>query len=92
MQNINRVTVYYAQKLSGKSGMGGGLDINGNVSSRGVISLHPVFAQLAIAKAKYKHSDWQVEMVTTTADSVFFDMPKKEAIDRATNELQTYLS
>jgi hypothetical protein len=92
MQNINRVTVYYAQKLSGKSGMGGSLDINGNVSSRRVISLHPVFAQLAIAKAKAKHSDWQVEMVTTTADSAFFDMPKKEAIDKATNELQIYVS
>jgi len=87
--NTNRVTIYFADKLAGKSGMGGGLDINGNVAARGgVVSIHPVFAQLAMARAKAKHPDWQVEMITSTADAAFFDVPKKEAIEKAKRELE----
>jgi hypothetical protein len=87
--NIKRVTIYYADKLAGKSGMGGGLDINGNVAIRGgVVSLDPVFAQLAIARAKAKHPDWQVEMVTTTADAAFFDTPSKDAVEKAKRQLE----
>jgi hypothetical protein len=89
--NINSVTIYFADKLAGKSGMGGGLDINGNVATRGgVVSLDPVFAQLAMARAKAKHPDWEVEMVTTTADAAFFDVPKKEAIEKAKRELELF--
>jgi hypothetical protein len=87
----NRVTIYFADKLAGKTGMGGGLDINGNVATRGgVVSIHPVFAQLAMARAKAKHPDWQVEMVTSTADAAFFDTPTKQAIEKATRELELF--
>jgi len=87
--NTNRITVYYAQKLADKFGMGGGLDINGSVASRGgVISMNPVFAQLAIARAKATNPNWKVEMVTTTADSAWFDIPKQAAIEKAMRELE----
>ena len=87
--NIKRVTIYFADKLAGKTGMGGGLDINGNVATRGgVVSLDPVFAQLAMARAKRKNPDWQVQMVTTTADAAYFDVPKKEAVEKAKRELE----
>lgn len=85
----NRVTIYFAQKLAGSTGMGGALDINGNVAIRGSVnSMSPVFAQLAMAKAKAKHPNWQVEMVTTTADAAFFEEPKKEAVEKAMRELE----
>jgi hypothetical protein len=93
MNTINRVTIYYADKLAGKSGMGGGLDINGNVATRGgVVSVHPIFAQLAMARAKANHPDWQVEMVTTTADAAFFGVPTKDAIDKATRQLELLIA
>jgi len=89
--NIKRVTIYYSNKLAGKTGMGGGLDINGNVAScGGVVSMNPVFAQLAMARAKAKHPDWEVQMVSTTADAAYFDVPKKEAVEKAKRELQLF--
>lgn len=89
--NANQVTIYLAEKIavSGKLGMGGQLNIDGKVAIRDrVASTNPVFAKLAIARAKQNNPDWIVELVTTTADSVWFGEPSKDAVIKAQRQLE----
>ena len=84
MQAIQKVTIYSAQKISGKTGMGGWLNIDGSVAIRDAVnSIDPVFAELAMARAKQKHPDWEVEIVASKADAAFFGNPSQEAIKKA---------
>ncbi len=84
MQAIQKVTIYSAQKIAGKTGMGGWLNIDGAVAIRNPInSIDPVFAELAMARAKQKHPDWVVEIVASKVDAAWFGAPSQEAVKKA---------
>lgn len=91
MKNTNQVTIYFAQKIAipGKLGMGGQLNINGAVGIRDrVASINPVFAKLAIARAKRNNPDWVVELVETKADSAWYGVPSKDEVEKAQRQLE----